>query len=69
MAAFCEAHGAALTVMEGGEHWFHTETQMDFLDRWLLQSQEPLAVNGREYRLLSLLGKGKGGNPLDALKR
>ena len=61
MAAFCEARGAALTVMEGGEHWFHTEAQMDFLDRWLLQSQEPLPVNGRKYRLLSLLGKGKGG--------
>ncbi len=61
MAAFCETHGAVLTVMEGGEHWFHTEAQMDFLDRWILQSQEPLPVNGGEYRLLSLLGKGKGG--------
>ena len=27
--------GAALTVMPGGEHWFHTEAQMQFLDRWL----------------------------------
>jgi len=21
--------------MEGGEHWFHTEEQMEFLDRWI----------------------------------
>jgi len=27
--------GATLTVMEGGEHWFHTEEQMEFLDRWI----------------------------------
>ena len=33
--AFAEKHGARLTVMEGGEHWFHTEEQMRFLDAWL----------------------------------
>ena len=27
--------GAGLTVMPGGEHWFHTEEQMAFLDAWL----------------------------------
>ena len=26
---------ATLTVMEGGEHWFHTEEQMAFLDNWI----------------------------------
>ena len=36
--AFAEAHGAALTVMEGGEHWFHTEQQMRFLDDWIRAS-------------------------------
>lgn len=35
MCAFARSHGAALTVMEGGEHWFHTEEQMRFLDAWL----------------------------------
>ena len=25
-----------LTVMENGEHWFHTEEQMKFLDEWIL---------------------------------
>jgi len=33
--AFAERHNAALTVMEGGEHWFHTEMQMQFLDNWI----------------------------------
>lgn len=32
---FATAHHATLTVMEGGEHWFHTKEQMDFLDRWM----------------------------------
>lgn len=27
--------GATLTVMDGGEHWFHTEEQMKFLDSWI----------------------------------
>ena len=32
---FAEKHNALLTVMEGGEHWFHTEEQMRFLEEWL----------------------------------
>lgn len=35
VSAFAKAHGAELTVMEGGEHWFHTPEQMVFLDGWL----------------------------------
>ena len=33
-----EKIGAALTVMEGGEHWFHTDVQMRFLDNWISNS-------------------------------
>ena len=33
--AFAEKTDATLTVMENGEHWFHTEEQMLFLDRWI----------------------------------
>ena len=33
--AFARRTGAVLTVMEGGEHWFHTEEQMAFLDQWI----------------------------------
>ena len=32
---FAAAHGAGLTVLEGGEHWFHTEEQLAFLDNWV----------------------------------
>jgi len=32
---FAKKHNALLTVMEGGEHWFHTEEQMRFLDEWI----------------------------------
>ena len=39
ISAFAEKTGAALTVMPGGEHWFHTEEQMRFLDRWIMNAQ------------------------------
>ena len=32
---FAGRHHAGLTVMEDGEHWFHTEEQLRFLDGWL----------------------------------
>jgi len=35
MSAFSARIGAPLTVMPGGEHWFHTPEQMAFLDRWI----------------------------------
>ncbi|HRU98260.1 MAG TPA: alpha/beta hydrolase [Ruminococcus sp.] len=35
ITAFAERTGAELTVMSGGEHWFHTEEQMRFLTEWL----------------------------------
>lgn len=31
---FADKINADLTVMENGEHWFHTEEQMLFLDSW-----------------------------------
>ena len=34
---FAKEHGANITVMENGEHWFHTDEQMKFLDAWLKQ--------------------------------
>lgn len=34
--AFAEKTGAELTVMPDGEHWFHTERQMQFLDQWIV---------------------------------
>lgn len=33
--AFAKESGADLTVMQNGEHWFHTQEQMTFLDEWI----------------------------------
>ena len=38
--AFAEKTGAVLTVMPGGEHWFHTDEQMRFLDDWITESRK-----------------------------
>ena len=35
---FVRTHNAKLTVMEDGEHWFHTEEQVAFLDEWIRRS-------------------------------
>lgn len=32
---FINNHNAKLTVMENGEHWFHTDEQLAFLDIWM----------------------------------
>ena len=37
-----EKTGAALTVMPGGEHWFHTPEQMTVLRAWLDAETERL---------------------------
>ena len=39
ISAFAETHGAELTVMEEGEHWFHTDEQMRFLDNWIINGR------------------------------
>ena len=38
ISAFAKKIGAPLTVMPGGEHWFHTEEQMRFLEGWIEKS-------------------------------
>ena len=32
---FSKKINANVTLMTGGEHWFHTKEQMDFLDNWI----------------------------------
>jgi len=39
MGRFAREHGADLTVMENGEHWFHTPEQMAFLDGWIKKEE------------------------------
>ena len=38
VSGFAEQTGAILTVMNDGEHWFHTAEQMEFLDNWIRNS-------------------------------
>lgn len=35
--AFAQKFNAVLTIWEEGEHWFHTEAQLDVLRRWIEQ--------------------------------
>lgn len=35
MYAFAEQTHSGITIMENGEHWFHTDEQMRFLDKWI----------------------------------
>lgn len=34
---FVTSHNATLSVMQNGEHWFHTKEQLDFLDKWVTE--------------------------------
>ena len=38
ISEFANRVRATLTVMKNGEHWFHTEEQMKFLDNWIINS-------------------------------
>lgn len=38
ISRFSVQNGAELTVMPNGEHWFHTDEQMRFLDAWVRKS-------------------------------
>lgn len=43
---FAQRFGCMVTVMENGEHWFHTEQQLDVLDTWL---QKELSCVGKKH--------------------
>lgn len=38
ISEFSNRINADLTVMDDGEHWFHTDEQMKFLDDWIINS-------------------------------
>lgn len=40
VSEFAERSGAKLTIMQGGEHWFHTEEQLAFYREWLRNNLE-----------------------------
>lgn len=37
ISKFASQIDATLTIMKNGEHWFHTEEQIGFLDNWMKQ--------------------------------
>lgn len=37
---FAEKNNFEVTIMENGEHWFHTEAQMKFLDNWIINNKD-----------------------------
>lgn len=37
ISKFASQINATLTIMKNGEHWFHTEEQMKFLEHWMKQ--------------------------------
>ncbi|MEG0361205.1 MAG: alpha/beta hydrolase [Longicatena sp.] len=38
VTAFAKSHHANVTIMENGEHWFHTDEQIAFLDKWMKEA-------------------------------
>lgn len=38
VVSFAENNNLSLSIMEDGEHWFHTTEQMEFLDEWIKKS-------------------------------
>ncbi len=45
VSAFAEKYGAEITVMEYGEHWFHTKDQLAFLDKWIISKENERTIN------------------------
>ena len=37
---FAQRTHSTLSVMRNGEHWFHTEEQMKFLDEWIVENSK-----------------------------
>lgn len=50
---FADDIGASLTVMSNGEHWFHTEEQMRFLEQWCKSSFAPDIISTSVYTVVN----------------
>jgi pimeloyl-ACP methyl ester carboxylesterase len=37
---FAQRTNSTLSIMKNGEHWFHTDEQMKFLDEWIIKSSK-----------------------------
>lgn len=49
ISLFAEDTGATLTVMKNGEHWFHTDEQMKFLNNWLKNCLKNAQNTGTDF--------------------
>ena len=56
VSVFSKRNHAELTVMPGGEHWFHTDKQMQFLDKWIVE-QASKDVCGRRCLIIDKKGE------------
>ena len=45
ISEFSNQIGAALTIIEDGEHWFHADAQMKVLDDWIINSTASIFHN------------------------
>ena len=52
VSVFAKQHHAELTIMPGGEHWFHTEEQMQFLNHWIRECRSKHACC-RSYKIIN----------------
>ena len=44
ITAFSKNDRRSLTVMRGGEHWFRSKEQMQFLDEWIQRTSKTLRI-------------------------
>ena len=61
---FAQRFGCTVTVMENGEHWFHTEEQLAVLDAWLRRETDKpvLAPDFEKGLLYEIWGARNGGS-------
>lgn len=48
---FAQKFHCGLTVMENGEHWFHTQEQLEIMQKWLNQSVRNKELSKKEKEL------------------
>ena len=41
---FVQRTNSTLSIMKNGEHWFHTDEQMKFLDEWIIKSSKKIPI-------------------------
>lgn len=50
--AFVATNGAGLTIMQNGEHWFHTQEQVKFVDDWIKKNENRIGTQLKTAHLI-----------------